>query len=167
MTEHTGNINIDTNIANCDPTTVVKSLVGGVMIQLGTSAVTIRGANIQNNDLDILQNAGTIVLDQLQLSDLNLEKNMGTLNISSVNTDSDSTIIEHTGDILLTNVAFIGDAIIKDVEGSVVLADSDISLEDVSVILVSEDVTVDNNVDPNLTVELVQFKVPLLSQIIR
>ena len=65
------------------------------------------------------------------------------------------TIREHTGDILLTNVAFIGDAIIKDVKGSVVLADSDISLEDVSVTLVSKDVTVDNNVDLNLTVELV------------
>ena len=111
VTECTGNINIqsDTNIANCDPNTVV----GGVIIQLGTSAITIRGANIQNGDIGILQNTGAIVRDQLQVSDLNLEKNMGTLNITGVNTDSDSTIIEHTGDILLTNVAFIGDAIIR------------------------------------------------------
>ena len=157
VTERTGNINIDTNIANCDPTT----LVGGVTIQLGTSAVTIRGANIQNGDIGILQNTGAIVLDQLQVSDLNLEKNMGTLSITGVNTDSDSTIIEHTGDVLLTNVAFIGDAIIKDVEGSVVLADSDISLEDVSITLVTEDVTVDNNIDLNLTVELVQGAVTM------
>ena len=157
VTERTGNINIDTNIANCDPTT----LVGGVTIQLGTSAVTIRGANIQNGDIGILQNTGAIVLDQLQVSDLNLEKNMGTLSITGVNTDSDSTIIEHTGDILLTNVAFIGDVIIKDVEGSVVLADSDISLEDVSITLVTEDVTVDNNIDLNLTVEQVQGAVTI------
>ena len=157
VTERTGNINIDTNIANCDPTT----LVGGVTIQLGTSAVTIRGANMQNGDIGILQNTGAIVLDQLQVSDLNLEKNMGTLSITGVNTDSDSTIIEHTGDILLTNVAFIGDAIIKDVEGSVVLADSDISLEDVSITLVTEDVTVDNNIDLNLTVEQVQGAVTM------
>ena len=161
VTEHTGNINIDTNIANCDPTTVVGSLVGGVTIQLGTSAVTIRGANIQNGDIGILQNTGAIVLDQLQVSDLNLEKNMGTLSITGVNTDSDSTIIEHTGDILLTNVAFIGDVIIKDVEGSVVLTDSDISLEDVSITLVTEDVTVDNNIDLNLTVEQVQGAVTI------
>ena len=157
VTERTGNINIDTNIANCDPTT----LAGGVTIQLGTSAVTIRGANIQNGDIGILQNTGAIVLDQLQVSDLNLEKNMGTLSITGVNTDSDSTIIEHTGDILLTNVAIIGDAIIKNVEGSVVLADSDISLEDVSITLVTEDVTVDNNIDLNLTVEQVQGAVTI------
>ena len=60
VTEHTGNINIDTNIASCDPTTIIGSR-----------------ANIQNGDIGILQNTGAIVLDQLQVSDLNLEKNMG------------------------------------------------------------------------------------------
>ena len=157
VTGRTGNINIDTNIANCDPTT----LVGGVTIQLGTSAVTVRGADIQNGDLIIIQNTGSVVLDQLQVSDLNLEKNTGTLSISGVSTNSDSTIIEHTGDIQLTNLATIGDANIKDVEGSVMLTDSNLNLEDISITLVTEDVTVDNNINLNLTVEQVEGEVSI------
>ena len=80
VTGQTGDINIDTNIANCDAT----DLIGGVTIQQGTSAVTIRGANLQNGDIGILLNTGAVMLDQLQVSDLNLEKNDGTLSINDV-----------------------------------------------------------------------------------
>ena len=76
---------------------------------LGTSAVTIRGANIQNGDIGILENTGVVMLDQLQVSYLNLEKN-NALSISTVSTDSDSTIIEYMGDILLSNLS-IGAAV--------------------------------------------------------
>lgn len=157
VTGRTGDINMDTNVVNCDPTT----LVGGVTIQLGTSAVTIRGANLQSGDLGILQNTGAVVLDQLQVSDLNLAKNTGALSISGVSTDSDTTIIEHTGDIVLTNLAITGDAIINDVEGSVMLTDSNLNLEDISITLVSEDVTVNNNINLNLIVEEVEGEVTI------
>ena len=157
VTGRTGDINIDTNIANCDPT----DLIGGVTIQLGTSAVTIRGANIQNGDIGILGNTGAVVLDQLQVSDLNLEKSDGTLSISDVSTNSDLIIIEHTGDVLLSNLAIGGDASVRNVEGSVMLTDSNLNLEDISIVLVSEDVTVDNNIDLNLTVEQVEGAVAI------
>ena len=149
VTGQNGNININTNIANCDAT----DLIGGVAIKLGTSVVTIRGANLQNSDIGVLENTGAVTLDQLQVSDLNLEKSDGTLSISDVTTNSDLIIIEHTGDVLLSNLAIGGDANIKDVEGSVMLTDSNLNLEDISIILVSEDVTVNNNTNLNLTVE--------------
>ena len=152
VTGRTGDINIDTNIANCDPT----DRIGGVMINLGTSAVTIRGANIQNGDLIIQQNTGAVVLDQLQVSDLNLGKNIGTLSISAVSTNSDLSVTEHTGDIQLTNLAIVGDANIRQVEGSVMLTNSNVNSEDASIVLVSEDVTVNSNSELNLTVEQVE-----------
>ena len=57
------------------------------------------------------------------------------------------SIIEHTGDVLLYmyNLAISGDASIKQVEGSVMLTNRNLSLEDISIACVSEDVTVDNN----------------------
>ena len=157
VTEQNGDINVDTNIVNCAAT----DLVGGVTIKLGTSAVTIRGADIQGGDIGISDNTGDVTLDQLQVSDLILEKNSGTLSINDVTTNSDSTIIEHTGDILLSNLAIGGDASIKDVDGSVMLTDSNLSLEDISITLVTEDVTVDNNIDLNLTVEEVEGAVTI------
>ena len=157
VTGRTGDINIDTNIANCDPT----DRIGGVMINLGTSAVTIRGANIQNGDLIIQQNTGAVVLDQLQVSDLNLGKNIGTLSISAVSTNSDLSVTEHTGDIQLTNLAIVGDANIRQVEGSVMLTNSNVNSEDASIVLVSEDVTVDSNSELNLTVEQVEGAVTI------
>ena len=157
VTGQNGDINVDTNIVNCAAT----DLIGGVTINLGTSAVTIRGANIQNGDIGIIENMGAVTLDQLQVSDLLLEKSSGTLSIDDVTTNSDSTIIEHTGDILLSNLTIGGDVSIKDVDGSVMLTDSNLSLEDVSIILVTEDVTVDNNTDLNLTVEEVEGAVTI------
>ena len=82
VTGQTGDINIDTNITNCDAT----DLIGGVTIQQGTSAVTIRGANLQDGDIGILLNTGAVTLDQLQVSDLNLEENDGTVSINDVTT---------------------------------------------------------------------------------
>ena len=155
--QNNGEINIDTNIVSCAAT----DLVGGVTITLGTSVVTIRGANIQNGDIGISDNTGAVTLDQLQVSDMLLQRNSGTLSINDVTTNSDSTIIEHTGDILLSNLVLVGDARIKDVDGSVSLSDSDLSLEDISITLVTEDVTVDNNIDLNLTVEGVEGAVTI------
>ena len=155
--ENNGEINIDTNIVNCDAT----DLVGGVMITLGTSTVTIRGANIESGDIGISDNTGAITLDQLQVSDMLLQRNSGTLSINDVTTNSDSTIIEHTGDILLSNLVIVGDTRIKDVDGSVSLSNSNLSLEDISITLVTEDVTVDKNIDLNLTVEEVEGAVTI------
>ena len=157
VNERTGDINIDTNIANCDPT----DLNGVVTVQKGTSAVTIRGANLQNGDLSITENTGAIMLDQLEVSDLKLEKSTGTLSVSDVSTNSDVTIIEHTGDVLLSNLAIVGDANIKQVKGSVTLTDSNLNSEDISIVQVSEDVTVNNNNDLNLTVEEVEGAVAI------
>ena len=155
--QNNGEINIDTNIVNCGAT----DLVGGVTIKQGTSAVTIRGANIQNGDIGIIENTGAVILDQLQVSDLLLEKSSGTLSIDDVTTNSDSTIIEHTGDILLSNLTIGGDVSIKDVDGSVMLSDSNLNSEDISILLVTEDVIVDNNTDLNLTVEEVEGAVTI------
>ena len=157
VTEQNGDINVDTNVVNCAAT----DLVGGVTITLGTSTITIRGANIQNGDIGISDNTGDVTLDQLQVSDLLLEKNSGTLTIDDVTTNSDSIIIEHTGDVLLSNLVLVGDVSIKNVDGSVSLSDSDLSLEDISITLVTEDVTVDNNIDLNLTVEEVEGAVTI------
>ena len=65
------------------------------------------------------------------------------------------------GDVLLSNLAIGGDASIKDVEGSVTLSDSNLSLEDISIIQVTENVTVDDNTDLNLTVEEVEGAVTI------
>ena len=67
VTGQTADINIDTNITNCDAT----DLIGEVTIQQGTSAVTIRGTNLQNGDIGILLNTDAVTLDQLQVVDLN------------------------------------------------------------------------------------------------
>ena len=93
--------NGDININNCDAT----DLTGGVVIELSDSAVTIRGTNLQDSDIGILQNTGAVTLDQLQqVSDLNLEKNNGTLSIIDMTTTSDWITIEHMGDILMSNL---------------------------------------------------------------
>ena len=75
------------------------------MIELSDSAVTIRGTNLQDSHIGILQNTGAVTLDQLQqVSDLNLEKNKGTLSIIDMTTTSDWITIEHMGDILMSNL---------------------------------------------------------------
>ena len=76
------------------------------------------------------------------------------------------TYNHHTGDVLLSNLAIGGDASIKDVEGSVTLSDSNLSLEDISIIQVTENVTVEDNTDLNLTVEEVEGAVTISGNMI-
>ena len=149
--EHSGDVNVDATIVSCDPSTIT----GGIIVQKGSSDVTVRGANLPSGDIIILENTGTIILDQVQVSDLKLTQNTGALSLSTVATDSDVQITGHMGNILLSTLNVSGDANINNVEGMVTLIDSNFNLEDISITLVTQDVTVQNNTNLTLTVEVV------------
>ena len=152
---HSGDVNVDATIVSCGPSTIT----GRIILQKGSSDVTVRGANLPSGDISILENTGTIILDQVQVSDLKLTQNTGALSLSTVATDSDVEITGHTGNMLLSTLNIGGDANINNIEEMMTLIDSNLNLEVLSITLVSQDVTVQNNTNLNLTVEEVEDEV--------
>ena len=146
--DHSGDINVGATIVNCDPTTIT----GGIIVQRGIGDVTVSRANLPSGDIIILENTGTIILDRVQVSDLKLTQNTGALSLSTVATDSDVQITGHKGNMLLSTLNIVGDANINNVEGMVTLIDSNFNLEDISITLVSQDVTVQNNINLSMIV---------------
>ena len=62
-------------------------------------------------------------------------------------------ITGYTGNMLLSTLNIGGDANINNIEGMMTLIDSNLNLEVLSISLVSQDVTVQNNTNLSLTVE--------------
>ena len=176
VTQHIGNIQINANTANCGSTT----LNGGFNANKGSGQVSIIGASLPSGDFIISEHIGDIILQDIPIvSDLKSEKNTGSITISNVSADSDTIIITQIGNIALTQLNINGDFAITEVDGNVaveelntagdfivtgingriVLQDSKFALEDISVVVVTGNVTILRNNDLSLTVENISGQV--------
>ena len=149
MEEREGNIEVDANAENCGPTV----LDGGLSAVKGSGAVTAIGASLPSGDFIVAEYTGDVILSEATIvSDAKLEKNTGSLTISSVVTDSDTTITGQVGDVVLNEVNVTGDLSVLEVQGSVTLRDSRFAFEDISILLISGAVNIQNNTDLSLSV---------------
>lgn len=160
--ERQGDVEINANIVNCAQTT----LTGGFSASKGSGRVRVIGAILTAGDFSVLEQTGDVILQEARVSDIKLEKNTGSLTMSNVLADSDTTITGQTGNVLLGNLNTIGDFIIKEVFGGVTLADSSFTLEDVSILLVTGSVTVRDNTRLSLAVTEVGGMVEIIDNII-
>ena len=87
---------------------------------------------------------GDIILQDTEISDLLISKNKGSLTVTNVDADSDTSITQQDGSVTLTNFDSLGDFLINDVTGNLEFKDSDSSLEDVIISFVDGTVTIKN-----------------------
>lgn len=114
--QHTGDIEINSNTANCDPTTIN----GGLNANKGSGQVQVIGASLPNGDFSISEYTGNIILQDIPaISDIKSEKNIGSLTISNVTAGSDTIIIEQVGDIVLRELNINGDFAVTVVDGDI------------------------------------------------
>ena len=161
--EREGNIEVNANAENCDPTI----LDGGLSAVKGSGAVTAIGASLPSGDFIVAEYTGDVILSEATLvSDAKLEKNTGSLTISNVVTDSDTTITGQVGDVVLKEVNVTGDLSVLEVQGTVTLRDSRFAFEDISILLVSGAVTIQNNNDLSLSVLEVGGMVQIIGNVV-
>ena len=154
--QHTGNIEINANTANCGPTT----LDGGFNANKGSGQVNIIGASLPSGDFIISEHTGDVIVQDIPIvSDIKSEKNTGSITISDLSTDSDVIIVEQIGEVLLAEISTNGDFSVNNVDGGVVLQDSMFDLEVVSISLVTEAVTILRNSNLSLTAEEIDGEV--------
>ena len=80
----------------------------------------------------------------LKISDLLISKNKGSLTVTNVDADSDTSITQQDASVTLTNFDSLGNFLINDVTGNLEFKDSDSSLEDVIISFVGGTVTIKN-----------------------
>ena len=154
--QHTGNIEINANTANCGPTT----LDGGFNANKGSGQVNIIGASLPSGDFIISEHTGDVIVQDIPIvSDIKSEKNTGSITISDLSADSDVIIVEQIGEVLLAEISTNGDFSVNNVDGGVVLQDSMFDLEVVSISLVTEAVTILRNSNLSLTAEEIDGEV--------
>lgn len=163
VTGHTGDVEINANKPNCGPTT----LTGGLTASGGSGSVTVIGADLSNGDFSVSNyNNGDVTLEDAQVSDVILLQNTGSLTMSDVDADSDTSITNQVGNVVLSDFTVLGDTLIKQVQGAATLSDSNLNFEDVSISLVSGTVTVENNINLQLTVMEVSGMVEITGNVV-
>ena len=161
--EREGDIEVNANAENCGPTT----LDGGLSAVKGSGAVTVIGASLPSGDFIVAEYTGDVILSEASIvSDAKLDKNTGSLTISNVVTDSDTTITGQVGNVVLREVNVTGDLSILEVQGDVTVEESRFALEDVSILLVSGAVIVENNTDLSLSVQEVGGMVQIIGNVV-
>ena len=157
--EREGDIEVNANAENCGPTT----LDGGLSAVKGSGAVTVIGASLPSGDFIVSSYTGDVIFSEAtNASDILLQTNTGTLTISNVLVDSDTTITGQEGTVLVKEVNTTGDFALSGVQGDVTLKDNNFGLEDISILLVSGAVTVENNTDLSLSVQEVGGMVQII-----
>ena len=149
LDQRTGDVDIDASVSGCAATT----LNVGFTATKGTGAVTLNGATLSNGDFIVSEYNGDVILQDTEISDLLISKSKGSLTVTNVDADSDTSITEQDGSVTLTNFDSLGDFLINDVTGNLEFKDSDSGLEDVIISFVDGTVTVKNNVNLNLEVK--------------
>ena len=161
--EREGDIEVNANAENCGPTT----LDGGLSAVKGSGAVTVIGASLPSGDFIVSSYTGDVIFSEAtNASDILLQTNTGTLTISNVLVDSDITITGQEGTVLVKEVNTTGDFALSGVQGDVTLKDNNFGLEDISILLVSGAVTVENNNDLSLSVQEVGGMVQIIGNVV-
>ena len=161
--EREGDIEVNANAENCGPTT----LDGGLSAVKGSGAVTVIGASLPSGDFIVSSYTGDVIFSEAtNASDILLQTNTGTLTISNVLVDSDITITGQEGTVLVKEVNATGDFALSGVQGDVTLKDNNFGLEDISILLVSGAVTVENNNDLSLSVQEVGGMVQIIGNVV-
>ena len=160
--ERNGDIKIDANAVNCEPST----LVGQFSATKGSGTIVVRGANLSAADFMVLEHTGDVTLSGAKVSDVKVMIVTGSLVLCDVRTDSDVIITEHVGNLDLKQLIIVGDFSITNVDGDVTLKDSNFNLEDVTIVLISNNLLVQNNTDLNLTVEQVSGSVDIVNNVL-
>ena len=161
--EHEGDIEINANAENCGPTT----LDGGLSAVKGSGTVNVIGASLPSGDFIVSNYTGDVFFSEAtRVSDILLQTNIGTLTISNVFVDSDTTITDQVGAVVVKEVNTTGDFALSKVEGDVTVKDNNFALEDISILLVSGALTIQNNNDLSLSVQEVGGMVEIIGNVV-
>ena len=119
------------------------------------------------SDISITGQVGSLTIrNVLAVSDTAITGHVDTLTILNVFADGDTVITGQVGNVVVRNLTTKGDFAIKEVQGNVTLRDSNFTLEDISIVLVSGAVTVQNNTELSLTVEEIGGMVQIIDNVI-
>ena len=163
LQQREGDVEINANSPNCAATTLDL----GISSSKGTGTVTVIGAILPSGDFIVTEHTGDVTLQTVPaVSDLQLNLNVGFLTICDVVADSDTMITKQVGNVVIENLDTLGDFSVSDVTGTVTVKDSDFNLEDISVVLVSGAVTVQNNINLSLTVEQIGGLVEIVNNVV-
>ena len=124
-----------------------EARVSDIQVVNSTGSVTIIDV-LTDSDTSISRQLGDVILDKMNISgDVILQNNFGLLTLSALplgSSNGDFAVVTQTGNTVLLDFNFIGDVTISGVTGNVTMKDTDFTLNDLSLQLVTSDVIVQN-----------------------
>ncbi len=128
-----------------------SQVLGAVLVSKGTGAVRIRNAVLDAADVLVSENVGNVELLNVSVSDVGFNLITGSVSLTNVRTDSDSSIEGTTASVVLTNCSFQGDVkIITD--QAVTLTGNDFNLEDTLISGGTGTLTLRNNINLGISI---------------
>ena len=132
---------------DCPPSTIT----GSVNIDRGNGNVQLSGANIDSGDVLINDREGDITISGSTVSDVSIAGTKGTINLNSITTDSDVSIIENEENVAIDGSTFGGDVRIS-LNSAVQVTGSKFSGESVSISNTDGLVTFSNNSEGSVSI---------------
>ena len=128
-----------------------STITGSLKVEKGTGNVRVVGATVNNGDLIVVEQMGSVFLEGVSLSDVNVEKGFGDVTFQNVVTDSDVKIVENGGDVNISG-SWLGSAVDVSLNNNVVFYGNASQYEVVSISGNQGSVVVDSNCDFVLTI---------------
>lgn len=125
-------------------TCAVSTIAGTILVSGGTGAVRISNANMLGADVSVIEHSGNVILTNLPLSDVLIEKLTGSVTFTGVAPDSDTKILTVSSFVNISGSSFEGDTQIVSV-GTLSLLSNSFGSEDMSISLGTAGTTISNN----------------------
>ncbi len=122
----------------------VNTISGAVLVSKGSGAVRIQNAVMTAADVSVTEQTGNVVLTNLSLSDIAIEKLVGSVTLTALATDSDSTLSDITSTVSITNSSFQGDVSILTAQ-AITISGNNFNNEDLNIAGGTGSLTISNN----------------------
>jgi fibronectin-binding autotransporter adhesin len=132
-------------------TCALSTIDGNILVTKGTGAIAVTNAALSASDIIVSEQTGNIDLNGVNPSDLSIELVTGSVSLSSLSTDSDSTVKGITGALTVTGSSFQGDLAVSS-NGAITLIGNDFNFEDVLLEGGTGNLRVENNVNLGITI---------------
>jgi hypothetical protein len=127
-------------------TCAVNSIDGSIFVSNGTGAVRISNADMIAADVSVVEQSGNVILTNVPLSDLLIEKLTGSVTLTGIAPDSDTKILQVSGFVNLSASSLGSDMEIV-TPGTVSLLSNNFGGEDINISTGTAGMTISNNIN--------------------
>jgi hypothetical protein len=129
----------------------ISTIEGAILVTKGTGHVLLTNTTLAASDINVAEQIGNVILNNIDVSDLKVEKHTGAVTVTGITTDSDTSLSEISGAVTITNSGFGGDLSLVTMS-AVTLSGNDFANESVLIEKGGGDSTISNNTNFGISV---------------